>query len=129
MFEVTEVNPFPVWPLKPAWKGVIERAKRAAERERMTKAGSSKLPIPHNKATAFGAGAFTEALFRVAFTYLGFYGTSQQQSMSGFVRAVWLLTYLRSVAAHLRRSLDGRAASAGPYVCDIAILYHIDYSM
>lgn len=63
-------------------------------------------------ATFFGVGAFMEVLCRAAFLYLGSYGNGQQRTASGFVRATWLLAYLRMVSERARKSLEKRPFKA-----------------
>lgn len=48
--------------------------------------------------TVFGANAFVETLCRVAFHYLGFYGSSLQQSTSSYFKVTWLVSYLRRMS-------------------------------
>lgn len=62
--------------------------------------------------SAFGVGAFMETLCHIAFAYLGAYGNTQQQNSGGLARTVWLLTYMRSVFVHLRRSAEKRGKGA-----------------
>mmetsp|Transcript_126732 Transcript_126732/g.405172 ORF Transcript_126732/g.405172 Transcript_126732/m.405172 type:complete len:1155 (+) Transcript_126732:57-3521(+) len=62
--------------------------------------------------STFGVGAFMEALCHIAFAYLGAYGNTQQQNSCGLARTVWLLTYMRSVFVHLRRSAEKRGKGA-----------------
>eukprot|EP00927_Polykrikos_kofoidii_P078640 TRINITY_DN75446_c0_g1_i1.p1 TRINITY_DN75446_c0_g1~~TRINITY_DN75446_c0_g1_i1.p1 ORF type:complete len:1069 (+),score=121.38 TRINITY_DN75446_c0_g1_i1:139-3345(+) len=66
----------------------------------------------------FGVGAFIETLCRIAFTHLESYGNSQQNSVGGFSRMVWLLAYLRHVFDGLRESLAKKdsAVSEGAHV-------------
>jgi hypothetical protein len=59
----------------------------------------------------FGVSAFAETLCRIAFTYLPTYGNQPQVSSFPHVRVVWLISYLRCVFAHLRKSLDKRAGA------------------
>lgn len=90
------------WPLSPPWEGVIHLAEKAA-------APTEELP-PGCSPSTFGVGAFIEALFRVAFTYLRSYGNLQQRSMSGYMGVVWLVDYLRFVFVHLQKSAARHAA-------------------
>ncbi|CAK0854745.1 unnamed protein product [Prorocentrum cordatum] len=54
-------------------------------------------------AHCFGHGAFAEAMCRIAFAYLHFSGTAQQQSMGSLGRATWLIAYLRSSLQYFGR--------------------------
>lgn len=68
----------------------------------------------------FGPGALAELLLRLSFGYLGGYASLQQQNMSGYLRAVWFVTYLKNAFVHLQASLkrrdsEGKGASVrGP---------------
>lgn len=52
----------------------------------------------HECETVFGANAFVETLCRVAFLYLGFYGSTLQQSTSSYFKVTWLVSYLRRMS-------------------------------
>ena len=45
----------------------------------------------------FGVAAFAEAVFRIFFTYLSFYGNPAQQSQSSYGKATWGIAYLESI--------------------------------
>jgi len=70
-----------------AWKLIADAAERPGRGR-----SSSRLV-----AFSFGLPAFVETLFRISFRYMGSYGNMFQQSSGGYARAVWLLSYLRSV--------------------------------
>lgn len=61
----------------------------------------------------FGPGALTEALCRLIFTYLGWHGNTQQQSMDGLMRVVWMLAHLRNVFEVSQASLVRRTSDTG----------------
>lgn len=69
-----------------------------------SRAGSSAsamAPSPPEVKARFGSNAFLEAICKVIFLHLGFYGNSVQQSSSAYYRIVWLLCYLRYVCYQL----------------------------
>jgi len=70
---------------------------------------------------AFGPSAFIEAIFKLTFSYLGFFGNSLQQSTGAYTRAVWTVTYLHFVFAHLQRSLEQRKSN-GEHVPDMPLM-------
>lgn len=92
------------WPTPLPWTGIAEVAKRA-----LTDGEGAKL---RRCPTRFGADALAEMLCRAAFAYLGGYGSTHQQGMSGYMRVVWLVAYLRNIVHHLRGSLEKRLAGA-----------------
>mmetsp|Transcript_127420 Transcript_127420/g.321956 ORF Transcript_127420/g.321956 Transcript_127420/m.321956 type:complete len:1125 (+) Transcript_127420:134-3508(+) len=94
-----------VWPTALPWEGIAEAAKRAAERA----AGDKPDKRPRRRhPTAFGPNALAETLCRACFMYLGAYASPKQQSMSGYLRVVWTVAYLRKVSSYLRASLEKR---------------------
>jgi len=78
---------------------------------------NQELEIP----ASFGASAFIEAVFKLTFSYLGFFGNSLQQSTGAYARAVWTVSYLHFAFAHLQRSLQQRK-SDGEHVPDTPLL-------
>lgn len=86
------------WPLSPPWRGVKQIA--------LAHAGKGKGRYAHlvNMPSIFGPDALTEVLAAVTFAHLCFYGNDHQKCMSSYQRAVWLLTYMRSVLHHLNDS-------------------------
>ena len=95
-------SPMPSVSSQPDSRMDTEREK--PERERHNSADStvsstvSEQPEQYECETSFGANAFTEALCRVAFLYLGFYGSILQQSSSSYFKITWLLSYLRRMS-------------------------------
>lgn len=88
-----------------AWTQVaIVAAKKAA----VAASGAEGDDAPGLRPSIFGLGAFVETLCQVAFVYLGSYGNGLQQNSAGYMRIVWLITYLRSVFFHLAESLSRR---------------------
>lgn len=64
--------------------------------------------------TVFGPNAFAEALCRICFLYLGFYGSTLQQSSSSYFKVSWLISFLRRISTLMcesQGSLTGGAAS------------------
>lgn len=58
---------------------------------------------PELRPHLFGHGAFAEAMCRIAFAYLHFFGNAQQQCMGSLGRVTWLIMYLRSGLKHIGR--------------------------
>lgn len=75
----------------------VGRKLRSAEKTQATKEKAKP---------TFGASAFTETLLRIAFTYLGSYGNTAQQSATGFARFVWVLTYLHNALDQRRLATE-----------------------
>lgn len=75
---------------------------------------SAPTPPCAEPATIFGPGALMEIIFKAAFFRLGAYGNYAQRSSTSYARAVWLLTYLRSVVEHLHQSQERRQSSGEP---------------
>lgn len=81
------------WPLEFPWHGVMQILQ-----------ASKQIP-PRRRPYKFGESSLVELLCRAAFTHLEAYGNTQQKSMTGYQRVLWLLIYLRSVLHHLQKSL------------------------
>ena len=116
----------------PARPRELKSNKRAAKRKAPTAAASrtpSRSSVASNKSersdstlsvedfelecdTIFEAPAFMEALCRVAFLFLGFYGSTLQQSSSSYFKIEWLLCHLRRLCAMMEAEglLQGMAA-------------------
>lgn len=54
--------------------------------------------------TFFGLNAFMEAIMKVSFSYLAFYGNTIQANSSSFAKAVWLITYIHCMFDHFQES-------------------------
>jgi len=90
---------------KKRWSTGCEAGLLPGSRSPTSLSGASS-PVGGSASSIFGVGAFTEALCKLGFVHLGFYGNTVQQSTTGYVRMVWLLVYLRNTWASLRESLS-----------------------
>eukprot|EP00438_Fugacium_kawagutii_P024696 Skav235536 [mRNA] locus=scaffold3067:109719:121773:+ [translate_table: standard] len=92
-------------------KNLQPELKQENERERHNSSDSTRSSLVSEQTdlyeceTAFGASAFTETLCRVAFLYLGFYGSTLQQSTTSYFKISWLLSYLRRMSCLLLDNL------------------------
>jgi len=87
------------WPMSFPWQGIMSLLDGQDSTEEMCK------PI-------FGYQAVMELIFKIGYAHLSFYGNMQQKSMSSWMQAVWILTYLRFIIESLRKSLDKRGLDA-----------------
>jgi hypothetical protein len=64
------------------------------------------------KEEVFGVSAFMEAIFKVSFTYLAFYGNTTQANCCSFAKAVWVVTYIHCMYDHFQQSRTRHSAEA-----------------
>eukprot|EP00746_Dinoflagellata_sp_MGD_P007133 gnl/MRDRNA2_/MRDRNA2_114082_c0_seq1.p1 gnl/MRDRNA2_/MRDRNA2_114082_c0~~gnl/MRDRNA2_/MRDRNA2_114082_c0_seq1.p1 ORF type:complete len:1025 (-),score=181.47 gnl/MRDRNA2_/MRDRNA2_114082_c0_seq1:152-3226(-) len=60
----------------------------------------------------FGVNSFMEAIFKVSFSYLAYYGNSTQANSSSFAKAVWVVTYIHCMYDHFQQSRTRHSAEA-----------------
>lgn len=92
------------------WAGVLTAARIQLEKEKEVRNVHQRKPKQKVLPSKFGVSAFAETICRVAFTYLATYGNNPQMSTGGYVRGVWLFSYLKCVFSNLNQSLQKRVA-------------------
>lgn len=65
-----------------------------------------------HKEQVFGVNAFAEAILKVSFSYLCFYGNTVQANCCSFAKAVWVITYIHCMYDHFQQSRTRHAAEA-----------------